>query len=73
MRTTHLDDREYPSLIQVAQMSLQWLEHKMLSKKGENGVSTPFVLSMKQYAHIKSNHAKKGPLVQTMLFYPLNV
>ena len=31
----------------------------MFEKREENGVSTPYVLSMRPYAHIIAKHAKK--------------
>ena len=37
----------------------------MMGKREENGVSTPYVLSMRPYAHILSKHAMKGLLVET--------
>ena len=43
-------------------MSLQRLEPKFFRKRGNNGVSTPHVLSMRQYAHKIEKHAKKGHL-----------
>ena len=41
---------------------------KMFGKKEENGVSTPHVLSMRPYAHIRAIHAKKGHLVKICHF-----
>ena len=41
-------------------MILQRLEPKCLGKKEENGVSTPHVLKIRPYAHIKAKHAKKN-------------
>ena len=38
-------------------------EPKVFGKMGENGVSTPHVLSMKLYAHITIKHAKQGHLL----------
>ena len=49
--------------------TLQLPEPKMLGKKGENGVSTTLVLSMRPYAHILKNHTKKkGHFIKYALF-----
>ena len=42
----------------------------MFGKREGNGVSTPYVLSMRPYAHIIAKHAKKGLFYQTMPNYP---
>ena len=44
----------------VAFQTLQRPKPKMFEKTGKNGVSTPYVLTMRPYAHIQANHAKKG-------------
>ena len=41
---------------------------KNVGEKGENGVTTLFVLSMIPYPHIVLNHAKKGYLIKTCYF-----
>ena len=56
-----------------SQMSLQRPEPKMFGKREENGVSTPQVLRMRQYAHIITKHAIKGHLVKTCHFTLLKV
>ena len=53
-------------------MSLQRLEPKMFGKNKQNGVSTPHVLSMRPYAHIRAKHVKKGYLVKTCHFTRFN-
>ena len=52
----------------VASKALQRPEPKMLGEKGENGVCTLLVLSMRPYAHISRNHAKKGHYIKTCYF-----
>ena len=37
--------------------------------KGRNGVSTPLVLSMRPYAHVISNHAKKGLFIKFAIYF----
>ena len=54
-------------------MGLQRQEPKMFGEKEENGVSTPHVLSMRPYAHIRTKHAKKGYLAKTFHFSLLKV
>ena len=44
--------------------SIQRPKPKMLGKKGENGVSTLFVLSMRPYAHISWNRDQKGHFIK---------
>ena len=39
----------------------------MLGENGENGVSTTLVLCMGPYAHVISNHAKKGHLIKNAI------
>ena len=68
-----MDDREYPSLIQVVSIEASILEPKMFGKKQQNGVSTPHVLSMRPYAQIRAKHAKKGHLVKICPFTLLKV
>ena len=43
----------------------------MFGKREENGVSTPYVLSMRPYAHIQAKHSKKELLVKICHFTPL--
>ena len=45
----------------------------MFGKMEEYGVSTPYVLSMRLYAHVMSKHAKKGLLVKTCPLTSLKV
>ena len=45
--------------------TLQRPEPKIFGKKGENGVSTPHVLSMRSYAHTQAKHAKEGLFIET--------
>ena len=40
-----------------------------MGKKGENGVTTPLVLSMRPYAHISWNHAKRENLVKYAIYF----
>ena len=47
----------------------QWPKPKVFGTKGENEVSMPDELSMKQYAHITTKYAKKGHLVKSCHFY----
>ena len=54
-------------------MILQRLEPKMFGKREENGVSTPHVLSIRPYAHIKAKHAKKDHLLKTYHFTPFKI
>ena len=56
-----MDDQKIQVFFKSSPKALQWVEPKMLGK-GRNGVSTPLVLNMRPYAHIISNHAKKGHL-----------
>ena len=43
----------------VAFQILQRPEPKMFGKREENGVSTPYVLSMSSFAHTQGKHAKR--------------
>ena len=49
-------------------MSLQPTEPNMFGKKEDNEVHTPYVLSMRPYAHIRVKHAEKGHFVKKFLF-----
>ena len=57
---TQLEWLRIPSLLKSRLIALQRRKPKMFGKRGENGVSTQLVLSMRPYAHISWNHAKKG-------------
>ena len=48
--------------------TLQWPEHKMFGKKGRKEVSMSLVLSMRPYAHILWNYAKKRGHLISMHF-----
>ena len=39
--------------------TLQWPKPKIVGKKDENGVSTPYVLSVWSYAHTQEKYAKR--------------
>ena len=54
-----MDDREYPSLLQVVPNEPSTTGTYNVWKRKENGVSTPHVLIMRPYAHIIAKHAKK--------------
>ena len=53
-------ENENPSLPSKVVTSLLRAEPKQLGKKGENGVSTSLVMSMRPYAHTTLNHFKEG-------------
>ena len=67
--------RTYPTwrmrikvFLQKSSQAHQRPEPKMFGKKRENGVGTSLALSMRPYAHITLNHAKKGHLIKTCYF-----
>ena len=41
----------------------------MFGEKGENRVSTPLVLSIRQYAHISQNHTKRGHFIKYAIYF----
>ena len=70
----HLDERKNPKTSKMSPSKLfNDRNLKCLGKGEENGVSTPYLLSLRPYAHIQAKHAKKGLLVKTCHFTPLGI
>ena len=55
----------------VAFQTLQRSEPKLFGKREENGVSTPYILSIRSYVHTQAKHATKGLFIKTCQITPL--